>query len=233
MQNKFITLRNNKPFIYHNFKQFCNEIEFKNINVLETLKNINGKKIQQILSSIESKSQDNKYNLSKVPDPNCFGDALVYLAPFSLMNSYTKFNYDKNSLPLLAGITFLSNIGIMLSSSFLTPYFNAVICLAFLKSINHVFYKLSIYQIKLINECEVKIIYISGETDKVHISDIKLISNLNNSDTNKGIYDLTLQVKNEIKPVFLRLRSLDAVCFAEIETLFSVISPKIHTLSSK
>jgi hypothetical protein len=223
-----------------NREEFQEELlNLKKQNLFLLLKKFNFAKLMEIYNKIDSQVLDNEYKVDKVPDPNSFGEAVIYYMPHTSLPIFLRGNHEYTSLPFLVFISFLSHAGIGFNIlAGINIYWDWLIFLTMLRSLQP-FTSMSLYQVNLLNEKQVKFIYINGKTEIVDIKDIELGEKnqlrFQNENPNATAFDIILNVKKDgkNKEVYLRFKALNEICFADLDILIPIINKNINKLSTE
>jgi hypothetical protein len=89
--------------------------------------------------------------------------------------------------------------------------------------------------VNLINEKQIKLVYVNGTSEVVDIKDIGLSDKNLHKFQSQSTLDLILEVNKEEKKneVFLRIRAWNEVCFADLDILLAIINKNIKKLSTE
>lgn len=141
----------------------------------ELVENISLNELKKMIDEIDINIENNVYYTKNLPDPNYFGDALIYMAPPTLLSDARRGNIEITGIITMTGITILNYFGLLFPSNYLFPLFALWSLVAYLKFYRSFFYPHSIvYQIRLSNEHELKIVYTNGQEEKVDIKNINV-----------------------------------------------------------
>jgi hypothetical protein len=216
-----------KSFVDSNFYQ-NKEIYKKNYEMLEFQKSLTETKFKEINKEIEKRIENKSYKLKHILDPNHFGDALIYLSP--CINNLHNWNLklEKTSIPFLMSLSFLSYLGIFGSGFF--HYF--IYCLLINAYIRRRFENkvLIVSQITLLNESEVKFVFLNGESKIVKIKDVKKNEIFPFENLNNPIKKDILLLVEDLR-VNLNIFSINRYSLLEKEVLFAIINKNVESLT--
>lgn len=228
-------------------KQFLQKMKPKKITSLKNFYNLNDKKnklkialedqtLNNAIDSImyfkpenfikevekcQNKIEKNLYKLDNVPDPNCFGESIVYLGPDQrYVDNYVQDNWG------IFYFFFVSNMiymGLLFNNYLVGLFVHMQIANSFYRKLRSHFRNL-VLQINLINENQVRVTYFNGKTEFVDIKDIQF-------DLEFSPVHLSLHfVKIKIKYRYATLMLIDgsSVCFYDLNLFPAIINKNVH-----
>lgn len=239
IHNENITEKSKKYNDDNKDNEFQEELlNLKKQNLFLLLKNLNFAKLMEIYNKVDSQVIDNLYKLDRVPDPNSFGEAVIYYMPHSSIPIFIRGNHEFTSLPFLILISFLSHLGIGFNLlKGIHIYWDWLIFITILRSLQP-FTNMSLYQINLLNEKQVKFTYINGRSEIIDIKDIELSEKnylkFKYENPKATAFDIILNTKKDgkNKEVYLRFKALNEVCFVDLDILVPIINKNIYELSN-
>ena len=199
--------------------------------MIDFITNMKSETFGKAFADIEKQVKNKKFKLKSIPDPNSFGEAMIYLSPHKLHSVANRTRLEATSLPFIYCLSVLSFLGAF-GMGFIHYYTYAL----FLSAIMRYHYNRTIkfiYQINLINESEVKVIYTNGEIRVVKIKDIRVSELFDFSSVNlpyrKEIY-LIIGGKETAKLAF---NVYYKICFVDLNILLAIINKKVEQLTTE
>lgn len=197
------------------------------------LQTMTPKNLKSYIEKIDTSINEHIFAVKSLPDPNFFGEALLYYSPPGLM-SRTALNYEYSGVSFMTLMTFLSFNKILFEHSYFFPYFAFLTSISYLRAYATIAFGMPIvYQITLINEHQVRIVYLSGESEVVEIKNISLSRYPPEDFRGTG---LTIQIKlGPKKTAIIVLKNnfpFDKFnAYAELELLLGILNKKTKKLS--
>lgn len=144
-------------------------------NPLLEVQEFDRSKLKQLITSTEENIFNYSLNVNALPDNNHFGEVALFISPPNTLNKDQGLEYS--GVLFTTGLTALNYFGLIFPYSYVFPY----LCLLSLNCIINLLrrrnlYKDNIYQISLINEHEVRVTFITGESIVVDIKNIYISS---------------------------------------------------------
>lgn len=168
--------------------------------------------------------------MKSIPDPNSFGEAMIYLSPHKLHSVSNRTRLEATSVPFVLGLSFLSYLGVF-GIGFIHYYIYALLVSAVMRHNYNRSIKF-IYQINLVNESEVRVLYTNGETRVVKIADIRSSELFDFTNVNltyrKEIY---LAIGKETAK--LAFNVYNKICFVDVNLLLAIINKKVEKLTTE
>jgi hypothetical protein len=186
-----------------------------------------------ILSEIDNSIIDGVFQIKNLPDPNFFNEALLYFCPYDLLYRTGVYNEYAGAL-FSTMLTYLSYHKIILTSNYLFPYFSFITVAAYFRS--YLRFKSKnpiIYQITLINEHQIKIVFVGGRASIVEIKNIG-ITRVHSSES-KGVgITLNLKYNNFERGVLILKNSYPydkVTSFADLNLLMGILNKKTKKIN--
>jgi hypothetical protein len=195
--------------------------------MIEFQKKLNKETFEALNKQIEERTENKIFKLKSIPDPNHFGEALIYLSPnIHSLNNYNN-KLEISTFPFLIGLSFINSLGVF-GSGYL-HYFIYGLLLNSLFRINYTKFMKTVYQINLINESTVRFVFLNGDSKVVKIKNVK-IHDLN------YVQNLEVQLKKDITlyvdglTVLLSICTVNRFCLLDKELLFAIINKNVESL---
>lgn len=118
--------------------------------------------------------KNNKFFIRSLPDPNKFGEALLFKSPLSLLHKYSKNSLEYSGYATISLVTVLNYFGLIFPSTYLFPYLALMSLTCLMKNYAKNNMGQYVYQITLLNEHQVRVTYVSGRSELVDIKNIYL-----------------------------------------------------------
>lgn len=134
-----------------------------------SVKNLTSIEINELITEIENKIENNYLLIRNTPVSNYFGEVPLYVAP---IESFTrKQNCEKSGLALLSTITAFNYMG-LLYPPFLFPYFALLSLTALFKITTKGGQKSQIILMTMVNDKKVRCMYLNGQEEIVDVKNI-------------------------------------------------------------
>ena len=163
-----------------------------------SIKNLTSSSINELITQIENKIENNYLLIHTTPVSNYFGEVPLYVAPIETFNR--KQNCEKSGFLLLSTITAFNYLGLLYPPT-LFPYFAVLTLTALFKITTKGGQKSQIILMTMINDKKVRCMYLNGHEEIVDVKN--MIYNQNDRfnsmlmDTKKN--EAKASVKEEVK----------------------------------
>jgi len=205
--------------------------------------------LKDLILNNKNEIKNNKFFIRSLPDPNKFGEALLYKSPISLLHKCSKISLEYSGFATISLVTILNYYGLLFPSAYLFPYLVLLSLTAAIKHLTQKNVEKYIYEITLLNEHQVKITYINGYSNIVDIKNIylsqenvdvllgseNLPKNYTPEQISKTPLALSLRIGQE--KAFLLLRQSSIIenshfrSFCEIKLLLGILDKEVKKLA--